>query len=88
MRVFSASWCLALSISCTALFSTAVANKKPADSKPSKPLYSFDQLWKLEKEFWDAFLYPANTKQTQGNQSTIFAADVRKPNLYISTDGN
>lgn len=85
MRLFSASWCLALGISCTTIL-FPVGAKKPIDNKPSKPLYTFDQLWKLEKGFWDAFLYPANTKQTQGNQSTIFAADVRKKRHIFSFD--
>jgi hypothetical protein len=83
MHSFSASWCLALGIFCTAILSTAAA-KKPVEHRPSKPLYTFDQLWNLERGFWDAFLYPANTKQTQGNQSTIFAADVRKQTSFFS----
>lgn len=45
-------------------------------SEHLKPTFTFDQLWKLEKGFWDSFLYPANLKQTQGNASTVFASDV------------
>jgi hypothetical protein len=77
MHFLSLSRCIALGISCTAILSTAVAKKLIHDIPP-KSLYTFDELWELEKGFWDAFLYPANIKQTQGNQSTIFAADVRK----------
>lgn len=38
--------------------------------------FTFDQLWELEKSFWNSFLYPANLEQTQGDTSTIFAPDV------------
>lgn len=77
MHFFSTSWCLALSIAFTTLFSTTLA-EDPVENKPPKSVFTFDELWELEKGFWDTFLYPANTKQTQGNESTIFAADVRK----------
>jgi hypothetical protein len=81
MHFSSASWCLALSIASTTLFPLALA--ETIENKPPKSGFTFDELWELEKGFWDAFLYPANTKQTQGNESTIFAADVRK---IIRTD--
>ncbi|KAJ5280063.1 hypothetical protein N7478_005435 [Penicillium angulare] len=42
-----------------------------------KPRFTYDELWNLEKGFWDSFLYPANLKQTQGNESTVFASDVQ-----------
>ncbi|EPS27054.1 hypothetical protein POX_g08647 [Penicillium oxalicum] len=48
-----------------------------APPPPTKPRYTFDDLWKLEKKFWDNFLYPANLKQTQGNESTVFTKDVQ-----------
>lgn len=46
------------------------------DNETPKSIFTFDQLWSLEKTFWDSFLYPANVKQTQGDSSTVFAADV------------
>ncbi|KAJ5153423.1 uncharacterized protein N7482_009901 [Penicillium canariense] len=51
--------------------------KIPLQEKPPNSTFTFDQLWTLEKNFWDSFLYPANLNQTQGNQSTVFAADVQ-----------
>ncbi|KAJ5715241.1 uncharacterized protein N7483_012422 [Penicillium malachiteum] len=42
-----------------------------------KPKYTYEELWDLETGFWDAFLYPANKKQTEENQSTIFSSDVQ-----------
>lgn len=87
MRLFTASWCFALSLSYAAALSTAGANS-PDEKKSSKPLYTFNQLWELEKGFWDAFLYPANLKQVQGNQSTIFAADVRIQTQVLSSDSD
>jgi hypothetical protein len=59
-----------------ACFFTSAASTKDSFTKHPKATFSFDQLWNLEKTFWDAFLYPANLKQTQGNASTIFASDV------------
>jgi hypothetical protein len=53
-----------------------VASTTDTFNKIPKPTFSFDQLWKLEKNFWDSFLYPTNLEQTQGNSSTIFAPDV------------
>lgn len=76
MHSFTTSWRIALRFSCTAIFFVAVAGNL-VENKTPKPLYTFNQLWELENGFWDAFLYPANLKQTQGNQSTIFAPDVR-----------
>ncbi|KAJ5622911.1 hypothetical protein N7490_011516 [Penicillium lividum] len=46
-------------------------------TKSSKSTFTYNQLWNLEKNFWDAFLYPANQLQIQGNASTIFASDVQ-----------
>ncbi|KAJ5475588.1 hypothetical protein N7539_007875 [Penicillium diatomitis] len=55
----------------------ATKSKSPTDSQRPRSLYTFDELWNLEKKFWDEFLYPANVKQTRGNESTVFATDVQ-----------
>lgn len=49
-----------------------------SDSQQQHPksTFTFDQLWELEKTFWDSFLYPANVKQAQGNESSVFATNV------------
>lgn len=41
-----------------------------------EPMFTFDQLWELETAFWDAFLYPQNKKQIEGNASTVFTPEV------------
>jgi hypothetical protein len=58
------------------LISSAECASNPLKTA-SKPKYTFDQLWELEKTFWDSFLYPANVKQTEGNSSSVFAPNVR-----------
>lgn len=42
-----------------------------------EPMFTFDRLWELETAFWDAFLYPQNKKQIEGNSSTVFTPDVQ-----------
>ncbi|CAI7593249.1 unnamed protein product [Penicillium palitans] len=74
MHLQSRQWSLLLGIISTCLF--ASVESKDLSEHP-KETFTFDQLWKLEKGFWDSFLYPANLKQTQGNESTIFASDVQ-----------
>jgi hypothetical protein len=44
--------------------------------------FTYDELWELEVQLWDNFLYPANLKQAQTINSTIFTADVRKTNNH------
>ena len=64
MHLISAEWSLLLLFTFAGLLPGAEST------------FTFDQLWELEKSFWDSFLYPANLEQTQGNTSTIFAPDV------------
>lgn len=40
------------------------------------PNLTFDQLWKLETNIWDNFLYPANLKQINATDKSVFAEDV------------
>jgi hypothetical protein len=61
----------------SALFVSGAESARNSQSKPSNSTFTYKQLWNLEKTFWDAFLYPANKIQIQGNASTIFASDVR-----------
>ncbi|KAJ6024712.1 hypothetical protein N7540_005509 [Penicillium herquei] len=59
------------------IFLTGVECAANSTKEHPKPKYTYDELWNLETGFWDAFLYPANKEQTQGNQSTIFSSDVQ-----------
>lgn len=61
----------------TALLISGAESTHDSQKDHSKSTFTYDQLWNLEKTFWDAFLYPANKIQIQGNASTIFASDVR-----------
>jgi hypothetical protein len=76
MNLFSTLWGPLLAAILGCLFASVEASKDSL-TKHAKPTFTFDQLWDLEKTFWDAFLYPANLEQTQGNSSRIFASDVR-----------
>lgn len=42
-----------------------------------RPEFSFDELWKMENNFWEQFLYPANVKQINATTESVFAEDVR-----------
>jgi hypothetical protein len=66
MRLAFAPWDFALAFTLACLFA-AVKSSSDTSQKPHKPTFTFDQLWNLEKNFWDSFLYPANLEQTQGN---------------------
>jgi hypothetical protein len=41
------------------------------------PNLTYDELYKLLTNFWDNFLYPADVKQAQAINSTIFAENVQ-----------
>lgn len=43
----------------------------------NKPDFSYDQLYKLNVNFWNNFLYPADVAEAQAINSTIFATDVK-----------
>ncbi|KAJ6016818.1 hypothetical protein N7451_000197 [Penicillium sp. IBT 35674x] len=60
-----------------ALFISGVESTHDFEKDLPKSTFTYNQLWNLEKTFWDAFLYPANKVQIQGNASTIFASDVQ-----------
>ncbi|EKV19864.1 hypothetical protein PDIG_00310 [Penicillium digitatum PHI26] len=74
MHLQSGQWSWLLSLVSAFLF--ASVEGKDLSENP-KPTFSFDRLWKLEKGFWDSFLYPENLNQTQGNESAIFTSDVQ-----------
>ncbi|KAH7337904.1 hypothetical protein BKA66DRAFT_577429 [Pyrenochaeta sp. MPI-SDFR-AT-0127] len=42
-----------------------------------QPTFTYDELWELEVQLWDNFLYPANLKQAQAINSTLFATDIQ-----------
>ncbi|KAJ5124533.1 uncharacterized protein N7515_008358 [Penicillium bovifimosum] len=71
---YTQQYVLAFTLAC--LLATVEASSDTSHKYP-KPTFTFDQLWTLEKSFWDSFLYPANVEQTQGNASTVFAPDVQ-----------
>ena len=48
-----------------------------ASSSVAQPNLTFDQLWKFNKKFLDNFIYPADVKQAQAINSTIFSDDVQ-----------
>ncbi|KAI9927538.1 hypothetical protein ASPWEDRAFT_140773 [Aspergillus wentii DTO 134E9] len=49
-----------------------------AATNESESLYTFSELWELEKGFWDAFLYPANLDQITGEgEDSVFTEDVQ-----------
>ncbi|KAJ5330246.1 hypothetical protein N7476_000029 [Penicillium atrosanguineum] len=76
MKILSISWGFLLTIAFHCLFSS-VECARDSQTKYPKSTFTFDQLWELEKTFWDSFLYPANVKQTQGNESSIFNTNVQ-----------
>ncbi|KAF7594352.1 hypothetical protein BBP40_009587 [Aspergillus hancockii] len=41
------------------------------------PNFTFDQLWALETNLWDNFLYPANVEQINATDDSVFAEDVQ-----------
>ena len=50
------------------------------DSAPSnataQPKYTLEELFALQKSFYDNFLYPANIKQAEAINSTLLADNV------------
>ncbi|OJK00937.1 hypothetical protein ASPACDRAFT_42437 [Aspergillus aculeatus ATCC 16872] len=49
----------------------------PSSKSKNSTQYSVQELWTLEKTFWDNFLYPANLAQTKAINSTLFAPDIQ-----------
>ncbi|KAF2090034.1 hypothetical protein K490DRAFT_9861, partial [Saccharata proteae CBS 121410] len=45
-------------------------------SSSSLPRFSFEELYQLQSNFWDNFLYPANKEQANSINSTLLATDV------------
>ncbi|KAL4894472.1 hypothetical protein BDV59DRAFT_200817 [Aspergillus ambiguus] len=43
----------------------------------SPPSFTFYELWALENNFWTNFLYPANVKQINATDSSVFAENVQ-----------
>lgn len=41
-----------------------------------RPEFTFQELWDLENNFWKQFLYPANVKQINATDGSVFAEDV------------
>lgn len=57
---------------------TKYSSSLPASRRASAATnYTYDELWKLQTKFYDNFLYPANVKQAESINSTIFADDVK-----------
>jgi hypothetical protein len=58
---------------CLSGLATASSPLHNADGKPD---YSFDDLWSLERSFWDTFLYPTNVAQINATDDSVFAENV------------
>lgn len=52
-----------------------VANTSSASA--AQPTFTFAQLWDLNKQFLDNFVYPADVQQAKAINSTVFAEDVQ-----------
>jgi hypothetical protein len=48
----------------------------PLHNADGKPDYSFEDLWSLERSFWDTFLYPTNVAQINATDDSVFAENV------------
>ncbi|KAF4172205.1 hypothetical protein CNMCM8694_006434 [Aspergillus lentulus] len=59
---------------CLSGLATASSPLHNADVKPD---YSFDDLWSLERSFWDTFLYPTNVAQINATDDSVFAENVQ-----------
>ncbi|RAH45685.1 uncharacterized protein BO95DRAFT_514445 [Aspergillus brunneoviolaceus CBS 621.78] len=62
----------------TLLAPSALGTRTSPSPRPKNTTqYSVQELWTLEKTFWDNFLYPANLVQTKAINSTLFAPDIQ-----------
>jgi hypothetical protein len=53
-----------------------VTASSPVHHTNDNPSYSFDELWSLERSFWDTFQYPANLAQINATDDSVFAENV------------
>lgn len=50
-----------------------------------RPWLTFDELWSLQVQFLDNFIFPANIRQLEKVNSTLLAENVHDPDLsYMS----
>ncbi|RAL17676.1 uncharacterized protein BO97DRAFT_430641 [Aspergillus homomorphus CBS 101889] len=56
--------------------------------KKNTTQYSIQELWNLERNFWDNFLYPANLEQTKAINSTLFAPDACRVDITRVFNGS
>ncbi|GFF54192.1 hypothetical protein IFM61606_07185 [Aspergillus udagawae] len=63
-----------LTACCLSGLATASSSDHHADDNPR---YSFNDLWSMEKSFWDSFLYPANLAQINATDDSVFAENVQ-----------
>jgi hypothetical protein len=49
----------------------------PSPSTTSQPFYTFDELYNLQVNFFDNFIYPADITQAKSINSTLLAEDVQ-----------
>ncbi|BAE57592.1 unnamed protein product [Aspergillus oryzae] len=73
---------------------TAVSCLPAIIAAANPPDLGFDKLWSLENNIWTNFLYPANLKQINATDDSVFTEDVRSkpqprvPYLCIDTNRN
>lgn len=51
-------------------------------SESATPNFSYDELLKLQNEFWGKFRYPNNIKEAESINSTVFSEDVRMKTFF------
>ncbi|KAL8868557.1 MAG: hypothetical protein Q9174_004912 [Haloplaca sp. 1 TL-2023] len=49
----------------------------PPSAITAQPIFTFNQLWNLQKKFSDSFIYPANVDVAKSINSTLLAEDVQ-----------
>lgn len=50
---------------------------EPTSSNPDLPNFTFDELYRLQTNFLDNFIYPANVEQAKSINSTLLAEDAQ-----------
>lgn len=53
-----------------------VSSRQDTTNVSSTPALGYDELWLLQNEFYERFMYPNNIKEARAINSTIFSDDV------------
>jgi hypothetical protein len=54
-----------------------ISSVAPTSSNSDLPKFTFDELFKLQTNFLDNFIYPANVEQAKAINSTLLAEDAQ-----------